>query len=105
MPFADNDGIRIHYKIEGEGTPLILLYGFMDTLEQWYEQGYVDSLKESYKLVIIDLRGHGLSAKPHDSKLYSMKHLTSDIIAVMNDSGIEKAHFWGYSMGVILDLD
>lgn len=48
---------------------------------------------------IIDLRGHGLSDKPHDPKLYSMKHLTSDIIAVMNDSGIEKAHFWGYSMG------
>ncbi|MCE7749037.1 MAG: hypothetical protein GPJ51_11605 [Candidatus Heimdallarchaeota archaeon] len=40
MPIADNDGIRIHYKVEGEGTPLILLYGFMDTLEQWYEQGY-----------------------------------------------------------------
>ena len=40
MPFADNDGIRVYYIIEGEGTPLILPYGFMDTLEQWYEQGF-----------------------------------------------------------------
>lgn len=99
MPFADNDGIKVHYRIEGEGPPIVLLHGFMDDLEEWNEYGYVDSLKESYKLILIDLRGHGLSDKPHDSDLYTMDSLTSDIIAVMDDLKIKKTLFWGYSMG------
>ncbi|OLS31229.1 MAG: 3-oxoadipate enol-lactonase 2 [Candidatus Heimdallarchaeota archaeon AB_125] len=99
MPFTENEGVKIHYKIEGEGIPLVLLYGFMDTLDEWYELGYVESLLDNYMLIIIDLRGHGLSDKPHNSDLYSMKHLTSDIIAVLDDLEIEKTYFWGYSMG------
>ena len=104
MPFAENQGVKIYYQVEGEGPPLIIQYGFMDTLEQLYTIGYIESLENYYKLILIDLRGHGKSDKPHDSSLYSMKHLTSDVIAVMDDLKIEKAHFMGYSMGGISDL-
>jgi pimeloyl-ACP methyl ester carboxylesterase len=99
MPFVDNQGIKIHYKVEGEGIPFVLLYGFMDSLEDWYNIGFVDSLQDNYKLILIELRGHGLSDKPHNSKLYSMNLLTSDVVAVLDELEIEKAHFLGYSMG------
>jgi len=99
MLFANNNGVKIHYKLEGDGTPLVLLHGFSDSLDGWYGYSYVDSLKDDYQLILINLRGHGLSDKPHDPEKYTVKILASDIIAVMDEIGIDKAHFWGYSMG------
>lgn len=99
MPFANNEGVKIHYKIEGEGTPIVLQHGFMASMEEWYIPDYVDALKLEYQLILIDLRGHGLSDKPHKTESYTLKIIASDVIAVMDDLKIEKAHFWGYSMG------
>ena len=44
MPYANNHGIRLHYQVEGEGPPLVLQHGFSDSLESWYEMGYVTPL-------------------------------------------------------------
>ncbi|MHA2028949.1 MAG: alpha/beta fold hydrolase [Candidatus Kariarchaeaceae archaeon] len=104
MPYTDNNGIKIYYRIEGKGPPIIMLPGFLGTTESLYRDSYVDSLKNNYKLVLIDRRGHGLSDKPHDPKDYLQKHLVSDIIAVMDDLDIDKAHFWGYSFGTYIGL-
>ncbi len=47
----------------------------------------------------MDARGHGLSSKPHDPKEYDLKLRVSDVLAVMDDLGVDKAHYMGYSMG------
>ncbi len=99
MPFVDNKGVRIHYKVEGKGPFIVLLHGFNENMDEWYQLSYVESLKQNYQIILIDMRGHGLSDKPHKSKLYSMELLTSDIITVLDELKVEKAHFWGYSMG------
>ena len=39
MPYANNQGIRIHYQVEGVGAPLVLQHGYSDSVESWYEQG------------------------------------------------------------------
>ena len=65
MPYANNHGIRLHYQVEGAGPPLVLQHGFSDSLESWYEMGYVTPLKQDYRLILIDARGHGASDKPH----------------------------------------
>ncbi len=67
MPYADNQGIRIHYRVEGEGPPLVLQHGFSQGMQRWYRAGYVNALKHDYQLILIDARGHGSSDKPHDS--------------------------------------
>ena len=41
MAYADNHGVRIHYQVEGNGPPLVLQHGYSDSLESWYEFGYV----------------------------------------------------------------
>ena len=99
MPYANNQGVRIRYEVEGSGSPLVLLLGLTGYLEWWQELGYVDSLKDKYKLILIDLRGHGGSDKPHDPEAYRLKLLAEDVVAVLDDLGISKAHFLGYSMG------
>src|SRR5438445_949325 len=99
MPYTNNQGIRIHYQVEGVGIPLILLHGFTDSLETWYEMGYVEALKNDYRLIWVDARGHGASDKPHDPDAYEMQHNVSDILAVLDTLHVPTVHFFGYSMG------
>lgn len=99
MPYADNDGIRIHYHVEGEGPPLVLQHGFTSSLKNWYAYGYVEPLKRDHQLILIDARGHGESDKPHDPSQYDLKLRVNDVLAVLDDLGVDKTHFLGYSMG------
>ncbi|MFO7696292.1 MAG: alpha/beta hydrolase [Anaerolineae bacterium] len=99
MPYVNNSGIRIHYEIVGDGPPVVLLHGFATWLEGWIDTGYVDALRDDYRLVLVDLRGHGASDKPHDPDAYGLEARASDVIAVLDDLGILQAHVWGYSMG------
>ena len=99
MAYVDNQGIRIHYEIQGKGLPLVLHHGSASSLQQWYERGYVELLKSHYQLILVDARGHGHSDKPHDKASYALSLRVSDVVAVLDKLGIEKAHYWGYSMG------
>lgn len=99
MPYANNDGIRIHYHVDGEGPPLVLQHGFSDSLRAWYVFGYVEALKNDYQLILVDARGHGKSDKPHEPESYELEILVDDIVAVLDELDIRKAHYYGYSMG------
>ena len=100
MPFATNpDGTRIHYEVEGAGSPLVLVHGFGGTLETWRERGYVDTLKNDLQLILIDARGHGQSDRPTDEADYDWRSRVLDVVAVLADLEVDKAHLLGYSMG------
>jgi pimeloyl-ACP methyl ester carboxylesterase len=99
MPYADNKGIHIHYETEGKGPPLVLQHWSVTTLENWVDYGYVSALKNDYRLILLDARGHGASDKPHSPESYALDKRVGDIVAVLDDLGIEKAHYFGYSMG------
>jgi pimeloyl-ACP methyl ester carboxylesterase len=47
----------------------------------------------------MDARGHGRSDKPHDEAQYTMELRTADIVAVLDAVGVDRVHYWGYSMG------
>jgi pimeloyl-ACP methyl ester carboxylesterase len=68
-------------------------------MESWYDCGYVSALKDDYRLILLDARGHGASDKPHELEAYELKKRVEDIVAVLDDLGIAQAHFFGYSMG------
>ncbi len=99
MPYVDNSGVKIHYHVEGDGPPLVIQHGLTSSLENWYAYGFVEELQKDYRLILVDARGHGRSDKPHDPKDYDLKLRVSDILAVMDDVGVDKAHYMGYSMG------
>ena len=99
MPRVINDGIGIHYRVEGDGPPLVLQHGFTDSSEIWYERGYVDALKSRNRLILIDSRGHAGSDKPHDPASYTAAKYASDVTAVLGGLGISKTRYWGYSQG------
>jgi len=99
MPFANNQGVRIHYEVEGAGPPLVLQHGSFVTLDVWRENGYTDALKDEYRLILLDARGHGASDKPHDPSAYDITSFAADVSAVLDDLRIRQAHYFGYSMG------
>jgi pimeloyl-ACP methyl ester carboxylesterase len=99
MPYFDNNGVRIYYQLGGTGEPLVLMHGTSGSVGDWYENGWVKGLKDDYRLILIDHRGHGHSDKPHDSDSYSLEISVSDIVGVLDELGIDKASYFGYSMG------
>ena len=103
MPYADNQGTHIHYETDGtQGPPLVLLHGLGGRIEQFHTAGWVDGLEDSYRLILIDARGHGQSDKPHEPQAYGMSLKVGDVVAVLDDLGIATAHFFGYSMGAMI---
>ena len=84
MPFAMNNGVRIHYEVEGAGPPLVLQHGFTDSMVSWYDRGYVEVLKQHNLLVLIDARGHNASDKPHNPEAYAAELNVGDVIAVLD---------------------
>jgi pimeloyl-ACP methyl ester carboxylesterase len=101
MPYANNDGIRIRYEVIGAGQPLVLHHGFLLDLNSWSEPGenWVAALQNDHQLILMDARGHGASDKPRDPDAYRAALRVSDVVAVLDDLKLKKAHFMGYSMG------
>lgn len=99
MAYVTSAGVSIHYQVEGDGRPLVLQHGFTDSLDSWYESGYVAGLCDNYKLILVDARGHGASDKPHEPAAYAVELNVRDVVAVLDDLNVPKAHFFGYSMG------
>lgn len=92
------DGTRISYDVAGEGPPLVFLHGSALSRVVWRGLGYLKALP-GYTHIRIDARGHGRSEKPHAAPSYRPDSMVSDVLAVMDELGVEKAGIVGYSMG------
>jgi pimeloyl-ACP methyl ester carboxylesterase len=100
----DSQGVRIHFTDEGSGTPLVLLHGFAVNADlNWRLPGLTEVLAREFRVISMDLRGHGLSGKPHEPELYG-EAMAEDVIALLDHLGIEKAHLAGYSLGGVITL-
>jgi pimeloyl-ACP methyl ester carboxylesterase len=99
MAFAVNQGVRIHYEVEGQGFPLVIQHGYTDSMDTWYELGYVDALKQTNLVILVDARGHGASDKPHTTSAYVKENPAADVVSVVDDLYVQRADYWGYSMG------
>lgn len=100
--FFDSDGVRIRYVVLGEGPPVLLVHGFATSVElNWGGTGVLDALAPSYRVIAVDLRGHGLSDKPHAPDAYGVR-LVGDLVNLLDHLGIDRAHVVGYSLGAVI---
>lgn len=103
--FFDSDGVQIHYQVEGEGEPVVLIHGFTASIAtNWIAPGIFAGLAEHYRVIGIDMRGHGKSGKPHGEENYGAK-MPKDVINLLDELGIAKAHIMGYSMGGFITMN
>lgn len=102
--YFEANGIRIHYTDEGKGEPVVLLHGFAVNADlAWRRRGITQTLAKDFRIIAMDLRGHGLSGKPHDSKQYGIM-MVNDVVHLLDHLHIEKAHVVGYSLGGFITL-
>jgi pimeloyl-ACP methyl ester carboxylesterase len=97
--FFDSKGVRIRYVDVGQGEPVVLIHGFSSSLDaNWGNLGIIDKLSKDFRVVALDVRGHGKSDKPHDAASYGLA-VVEDVTNLLDHLHIAKAHIAGYSMG------
>ena len=102
MPYATNgrDGIRVYFEHDGgEGAPLVFHGGLRDSVTDLRESVLAQALPNSEFRRICHHRGLGKSEKPHDADAYEMRCRVADAVAVLDELGVERAHFIGQSWG------
>jgi pimeloyl-ACP methyl ester carboxylesterase len=98
----DSNGVKIHYVVEGQGEPVLLIHGFTVNIQsQWAAPGIIKALAKDYRVIALDNRGHGKSDKPHDPKRYGLE-MVEDQVRLLDHLKIDKAHVVGYSMGAAI---
>ncbi len=95
MPFTQTKEARIYYETHGEGPAIVLVHGSGGHHAAWWQQ--VPYLSRWYTVVLPDLRGFGLS-DPVDGGP-DVLEFGEDLLAVLDDAGIDKAVFLGQSIG------
>lgn len=89
------DGCRIHYDVTGAGPPILLAPGLGGDGRFW--NGVISLLEDRYRLITFDHRGAGRSDRPEGD--YRIGVITADILGILDQEGVERAHLVGHSTG------
>lgn len=95
MPTLNAKGVKIHWKLEGGGEPLVLIHGVGSDLTAW--DGVVAALQGRHTILRMDLRGHGKSEQspgPYDLAMFA-----NDVISLLDYLALTQIHLAGFSLG------
>jgi len=96
-----SDGIRLAYHEIGEGRPAVLLHGlFSDAVMNWIKFGHAARIAAAgFRVIMPDLRAHGLSGRPHDPEYYPPGILARDLRELIAELGLTDFDLGGFSLG------
>lgn len=99
--FSASDGVRLAWRELGEGRPVVLLHGlFSDGQTNWLKFGAAQAVAARGRRVIMpDLRAHGLSDKPQDAAAYPRGILARDLHELIAHLGLVDFDLGGFSLG------
>lgn len=86
--------MKLNFRTLGEGDPLIIMHGVFGSSDNWQTLGKV--FAENFKVYLVDLRNHGNS--PHSDD-FNYQVMVEDVIELMDNENLSKAHILGHSMG------
>ncbi len=96
MTRVEVNGLHLNIDITGDGFPLLALHGFTGSAMTW--QPFAESWPQ-YRIMAVELIGHGASDAPADESRYTMARCTADLAALLAALDVERAALLGYSMG------
>ncbi|WP_334055740.1 alpha/beta fold hydrolase [Polaribacter sp. P097] len=94
--FIEIDGMQVHYRIEGEGFPIVLIHGTASSLHTW--DAWTKELKKTNTIIRMDLPAFGLTG-PNKTADYSIKSYTTFLDQFLNEIAIHSFHLAGNSLG------
>jgi pimeloyl-ACP methyl ester carboxylesterase len=89
------NSMEMYYEEYGSGTPLVLLHGFGGCAKNWHP--FTAALSEHYRLIVVDLRGHGHSTNPGNT--FTHRQAADDVFLLLDSLGIRRFSAMGISSG------
>lgn len=98
---TSSDGVQLAWRECGEGRPVILLHGlFSDAQMNWIKFGHAERIAaEGFRVIMPDLRAHGLSGKPHEEVHYPQLVLVRDLKELISHLELDDFDLGGFSLG------
>ena len=93
--FFSFKGGRIHFSDSGNGTPIVLLHGYLESSEVW--NGFAEKLSSDFRVISVDLPGHGLSDVY--GEVHGMEFMATGIKELIDYLDIKKVFLTGHSLG------
>ena len=90
-----SDGVSLHYLEAGSGKPILMIPGWSQTAEQFKHQ--ITGLSDRYRVIAVDMRGHGESDKPEFG--YKISRLAKDVHDMIHELDLDEVNILGHSMG------
>ena len=96
-----SDGVGLAYHQLGEGRPVVLLHGlFSDAVMNWIKFGHAERIAaRGFRVIMPDLRAHGLSGKPHEPEAYPKGILARDLRELVARLALSEFDLGGFSLG------
>lgn len=96
--------LNYHVQVDGNSNhpPLLLLHGFTGSTDSWAD--VVPLLIPHFKVIRVDLPGHGRTELPQAVRRYGIESTAQDVADLLRDLNAAPAHVWGYSMGARVAL-
>src|SRR5688572_29572675 len=101
--FTTINGLKIYYEESGQGMPVILLHHFFATASMW--KTYVPELAKKYRVIALDLPGHGRSDYMDTTKVFLHKKATEYIIGLIDFLKLDSCYVIGASSGGTITLN
>jgi len=101
MPTIDGNGVSLFYTDQGRGDVVLLIHGLGSSSADWELQ--LPVLTPGYRVIAVDLRGHGQSSKPAGP--YSLEMFAGDVAALIEVLDIGPCHVVGLSLGAMTTLE
>ena len=96
-----SDGVQLAFHEMGQGRPVVLLHGlFSDANMNWIRFGHAARIaSEGFRVIMPDLRAHGLSGRPHEPDHYPQGILARDLRELIEHLGVGQFDLGGFSLG------
>lgn len=100
--YADVNGLHMYYEVQGEGSPLVLLHGGVQSIDLSFAE-LIPELVGRHQVIGVELQGHGRTADIDRTRTPAA--LAGDVVALLDHLRIDRAHVLGFSLGAAVTIE
>jgi 3-oxoadipate enol-lactonase len=99
LTFFENKNVKMYYEDVGKGEPIITIHGLMEDTTYWSETGVTSKLAENYRVISMDMRGHGRTVIDGEPFGFDVETMAGDFDALADHLAIDCFHLLSHATG------